>query len=451
MKYWTLILVAVAQLALPGRAARAEACANSGGVDFCAQCQSTSIDQCDSGTTQVTVQLGGIGSVNNEGTMPGILDDGTKATALVTITQVDADTIDVEIRNTTCATATLTALFLNITPSVTGMNLISITPAPTTPDWTICYDQTSAQNDGHGFKAGGFGHFDAVISNSKEQGTCDVSPNGGNPMEILAGDTLTFRIDIVGPWSLCDLLTELSQPTPPELLRTMAARFQTGTLGGSGRIAPCAPGTPLLANYRFFRTAPASGQVVLDWATSLEFENAGFNILRLAVPRGGWEQINSEFIVGRGDSLTGAEYTFVDGEAINGVEYVYRLQDINFAGIDHLSRPATAVANPRAAPVHLASPAYGAQVDLSRDFEVGFDASRRGSFVIQMASSPLFPAAETVAARVPVRIGSSTVRLNPRAVRLARKAAGAGDGILYWRLVDRGGSPLSETFRMEVK
>ncbi|MFQ5718824.1 MAG: hypothetical protein ACE5IK_04675 [Acidobacteriota bacterium] len=444
-----LLLAVVVMMLLPGSVSRAQACANSGNIDFCAQCQSTPIEACDGTTTQITIQLGGIGSINNDGMSPGTLDDGTKATSLVTITKVDADTIDIGITNTTCTTATVTALFMNLTSTVTGLNLVNISPAPTTPDWGICYDPTSSRNDGHGFKAGGFGNFDAVISNSKPQGVCDTSPNGGNPLEILAGDTLTFWVDIAGPWNLCDFLTELSQPTPPSLLRTMAARFQSGEQGGSGRIAPCAPGTQLFASYRFFRATGSDHRVTLDWATSLEFDNAGFNVLRRAVPRGAWETINSEFIVGRGDSVSGAEYSFVDDAAVNGVEYIYRIEDIDFSGIDNLSSPGRAVANPRRVPVHLMSPDYGSTVRLSRGLKLGFASTRRGGHVVQISSSPLFPAAETVAARVPLRAGSSTVRLTSRTVRMVRRLD--GDGILYWRLVDRGGSPVSETFRMEVQ
>lgn len=449
MKRTVLAMMAAALIALPAAAPRAQACANADNVDYCETCLSTPVEECDGSTTEVVVQLGGIGSVNNDGVSPGQLDDGTKATALVTITKVDADTIDVEIRNTTCTTATITGLFLNTTETVTGLTLASITPAPLLTTWMACYDQTAGANDGHGFKAGGFGNFDGVITNSQKDGTCDPSANGGDPHEILAGDALTFRVDIAGSWSLCDFMTELSQPQPPELLRTMAARFQSGEQGGSGRIAPCVPGTPLLANYRFFEALPSNSRVVLDWATSLEVDNAGFNVFRRSLPRGTWEQVNREFIFGRGDSVTGAEYSFEDGGALNGVQYIYRLEDIDFDGINNLSRRATAVANPRRSPIRLASPSYGAQVRLERGLKLGFDSTLRGGFVVEISPAPVFPESSTVSARLPVRGGASEVTLSPRTVRMVKRLG--GDGSLYWRIVNRRGTPVSDTFRMEVK
>ena len=95
------------------------------------------------------------------------------------------------------------------------MQLVSIAPVPELTTWDLCFDATAAKNDGKGYKAGGFGHFDGVISNSKAQVNdmedCDTSPNGGNPEEIEVADLpLTFRADLTGDWSLCDFLTEVS-------------------------------------------------------------------------------------------------------------------------------------------------------------------------------------------------------------------------------------------------
>ena len=229
----------------------------------------------------------------------------------------------------------------------------------------------------------------------------------------------------------------------------MAGRFQSGDQGGSGRIAPCVPGTPLLASYRFFEALPFDGRVVLDWATSLEIDNAGFNVFRRAVPRGTWEQVNPEFIFGRGDSVTGAEYSFEDDSALNGVQYIYRLEDIDFEGINNLSRPATAVTNPRRSPIRLASPAYGAEVRMRRGLKLGFDSALRGGFVAEFSPSAAFAPDSTVSARVPVRGGSSEVTLSPRTLRMLQRLE--GDGSLYWRIVNRRGTPVSDTFRMEVR
>ena len=79
MRKTILAMTAAALLALPAAAPRAQACANADNVDLHETCLSTPADECDGSTTEVVVQLGGIGSVNNNGVSPGQLDDGTKA------------------------------------------------------------------------------------------------------------------------------------------------------------------------------------------------------------------------------------------------------------------------------------------------------------------------------------------------------------------------------------
>jgi hypothetical protein len=78
-----------------------------------------------------------------------------------------------------------------------------------------------------------------------------------------------------------------------------------------------------------FSAISIEGAVELHWETASENDNAGFYINRSLQASSDFERI-SAFIPGRGDSQDRAVYTYVDEEVINGVNYWYKLESIDF-------------------------------------------------------------------------------------------------------------------------
>ncbi len=79
----------------------------------------------------------------------------------------------------------------------------------------------------------------------------------------------------------------------------------------------------------------ASGGVTLNWVTSSEFDNFGYNILRSIRRDKGYEQVNVEIIKADGSG----NYTFVDNTARAGQQYYYQLEDVSYSGVKTLHGP----------------------------------------------------------------------------------------------------------------
>jgi hypothetical protein len=81
-----------------------------------------------------------------------------------------------------------------------------------------------------------------------------------------------------------------------------------------------------------FTATPLSKEVVLEWTTASEVDNAGFNIYRAESEDGQYIKINDELIAAQGSSTDGAAYEFVDNGLKNRKTYYYQLEDIDFNG-----------------------------------------------------------------------------------------------------------------------
>jgi|GEM_PF-5444765 len=73
------------------------------------------------------------------------------------------------------------------------------------------------------------------------------------------------------------------------------------------------------------------GQVILQWTTGTEINNAGFNIYRGDMARNQWVQINAERIAPQGSEVSGASYTFVDRPGPG--TFYYMLEDVDTSGV----------------------------------------------------------------------------------------------------------------------
>lgn len=75
---------------------------------------------------------------------------------------------------------------------------------------------------------------------------------------------------------------------------------------------------------------PAS--VTITWNTETELGTAGFHILRSEAPDGQYEQITPTLISGLGNEVTGAAYEYLDDNVQAGIDYFYKLQEVEISG-----------------------------------------------------------------------------------------------------------------------
>jgi len=75
------------------------------------------------------------------------------------------------------------------------------------------------------------------------------------------------------------------------------------------------------------------GTVVLNWTTTAEFDNWGFNVYRAEVndPQQA-VKVNDDLIPGQGQSVMGATYRYVDDTVEPGKTYWYWVEDVDFDG-----------------------------------------------------------------------------------------------------------------------
>lgn len=85
---------------------------------------------------------------------------------------------------------------------------------------------------------------------------------------------------------------------------------------------------PMPVELASFTSVINGNNVNLNWTTSTETNNAGFNIERSTI-NGSWQKITN--VTGNGNSTTGHSYSFTD-KNLNIGSYNYRLKQIDFNG-----------------------------------------------------------------------------------------------------------------------
>jgi hypothetical protein len=88
-----------------------------------------------------------------------------------------------------------------------------------------------------------------------------------------------------------------------------------------------------------FTATPKNKEVILEWKTESEIDNAGFNLYRSETEDGEYEKINASLIPAQGSSTQGASYEFVDKDVKNRKTYYYKLEDIDLNGVSTFHGP----------------------------------------------------------------------------------------------------------------
>lgn len=91
-----------------------------------------------------------------------------------------------------------------------------------------------------------------------------------------------------------------------------------------------------------FKATPGMDEVLLEWRTATELDNAGFYIRRSASQSGTFSRI-SDFIPGVGDQLLGAYYSWVDDDVVNGTTYWYELEAVDLSQESTFYGPESAI------------------------------------------------------------------------------------------------------------
>jgi hypothetical protein len=134
------------------------------------------------------------------------------------------------------------------------------------------------------------------------------------------------------------IVTELYQSkvwvyhSPPVEI-DLASKGVTSIGGIGGSYLQAESGGPTVINLTSFTATPKAGNVILQWATETETDNAGFNLYRAESENGVYVKINDALISAEGSSTYGASYEFMDTTVKNRKTYWYKLEDVDFKGV----------------------------------------------------------------------------------------------------------------------
>lgn len=422
------------------------------------------LSQCPNQTVTTShIQIGGAGSLSSAGTSfsnPGRLDDGTIAEADFQYS-FDRSTglLTLVVTNRTTTTASLTALGFNTTSDVTAVTLVSAQTGnplgPTLTPWEQAFDRIRTDNivdypvpnSLHELRMDGFGRFNIFFGNRG----INTGGNGGNTLEIKAGKSVTFVMQISGNLaniSACSFTSIGSLIPPGDKIVSACGRFQAGVNGGSAFIGPCTGGN-LLVTMANFNTTASDSAVALSWATAAEVDNAGFRILRKDLRTKQTVALNEGLIAAQGSPVSGATYSFRDSTAVNGKKYAYMIEDWDLEGLNTIHDPQTAKPNPASPTIRLVSPADESRFTAFTRFH--WEAEGRLKMKVQVSSDGTF--SRTSSASFDVPSGSSRGLTTRDRNDVERLSGASRDGGVYWRVVGtdaRGQTFTSATFFLET-
>ena len=92
-------------------------------------------------------------------------------------------------------------------------------------------------------------------------------------------------------------------------------------------------GKPLPVQLSQFSARSVKDEVVINWTTESELNNAGFNVLRSTSRTKNFRRINTKLIQGAGTTGERRTYQFIDKTAKPNVSYYYRIEDVDLSGM----------------------------------------------------------------------------------------------------------------------
>ena len=92
-------------------------------------------------------------------------------------------------------------------------------------------------------------------------------------------------------------------------------------------------GGPLPVQLSSFRAERTEQGALLQWTTTSELENAGFNLLRSETKTGTFTVVTPRMLQGAGTTSERSRYQYVDTTAKETVAYYYRLEEVSFSGV----------------------------------------------------------------------------------------------------------------------
>ena len=90
-------------------------------------------------------------------------------------------------------------------------------------------------------------------------------------------------------------------------------------------------------------TADREQGVILTWRTESEVDCAGFHVWRSEDEETEYERITTALIPGQGNSSTGHEYSYTDGNVEDGVMYWYKIEEVSTDGSSTFHGPINVV------------------------------------------------------------------------------------------------------------
>jgi len=104
----------------------------------------------------------------------------------------------------------------------------------------------------------------------------------------------------------------------------------------------CGSCGPTLITLSSFNAVSKFNEIIINWATESEIDNAGFNIYRSEAAGGPYTRITGSLIPAEGFSTQGATYEFADDNVWFMKTYYYRLEDIDLNGTSTMHGPVSA-------------------------------------------------------------------------------------------------------------
>ncbi len=288
------------------------------------------------------------------------------------------------------APGTTSPLDCTTTGSDGGYRFDGLTPGTYTvqlTSWPGGYEPTTPASVSVTAPAGGVGRADFGIARPDFNVAKEFAVPVGAPVKVEVGDLVTFTIRVENTGGVPLSVIPLTDTFDPTFLRFVSASpapdsAAAGTLTwndltGSGDLAPGASITvqvvfeALAETSSTDNTATVSGAtsqggqtlpdksasvsfsiqpptavtmadilaefdgtgVVLTWITTAEFDNWGFNVYRAEVNDPSMAvRVNEHLIPGRGQSVSGATYHFVDHTVQPGTRYWYWIEDVDLHG-----------------------------------------------------------------------------------------------------------------------